>query len=90
MDRWSHLRPHLLQLWSLGPLRSRVPEPKKNAAQRHVTHPPRGPHKVAVAKIDRVNCSTMEDVPEGKQVLASMFCLNRHPHYRSFLFRRHS
>jgi hypothetical protein len=42
------------------------PTPKKNAAQGHATHPPRGPQKVTVAKTSRVNYTTMEDVPEGK------------------------
>jgi hypothetical protein len=34
---------------------------------------------VAVAKTGRVNYTTMEDVPEGEQVLAGMFSLNEHP-----------
>jgi hypothetical protein len=53
--------------------------PKKNAAQGHVTHPPRGPPKVAIAKIGRVNYTTMEDIPEGEQVLAGTFSLNGYP-----------
>jgi hypothetical protein len=53
--------------------------PKKNAAQGHVTHPPRGPSKVAVAKIGRVNYTTMEDIPEGEQVLTGVFSLNGYP-----------
>jgi hypothetical protein len=52
---------------------------KKNATQAHVTHPPRGPQKVAIAKTDRVNYTTMEDIPEGEQVLASVFSLNGYP-----------
>jgi hypothetical protein len=51
---------------------------KKNAAQGHVTHPPRGPQMVAVAKTDRVNYTTMEDISEGEPVLAGMFFLNDH------------
>jgi hypothetical protein len=54
------------------------PTPKKNAAQGHVTHPPRGPQKVAVAKTGRVNYTTMEDIPEGEQVLAGTFSLNQY------------
>jgi hypothetical protein len=49
---------------------------KKNATQGHVTHLPRGPPKVAVAKTDHVNYTTMEDIPQGEQVLASIFSLN--------------
>jgi hypothetical protein len=40
--------------------------PKKTATQGHVTHPPRDPQKVAIAKTGRVNYTTMEDIPEGK------------------------
>jgi hypothetical protein len=46
---------------------------KKNATQGHVTHPPRGPPKVAIANTGRVNYTTMEDIPEGEQVLAGTF-----------------
>jgi hypothetical protein len=53
--------------------------PKKNATQGHITHLPRGPQKVAIAKIGRVNYTTMEDIPEGEQVLAGMFSLNGYP-----------
>jgi hypothetical protein len=53
--------------------------PKKNVAQGHITHQPRGHQKVVVAKTIRVNYTTMEVVPEGEQVLISMFSLNRHP-----------
>jgi hypothetical protein len=53
--------------------------PKKIAPQGHVTPPPRGPQKVAVAKTGRVNYTTMEDIPEGEQVLVGMFSLNGHP-----------
>jgi hypothetical protein len=52
---------------------------KKNVARGHVTHPPRGHQKVAVAKTGHVNYTTMEDVPEGEQVLTGMFSLNGHP-----------
>jgi hypothetical protein len=34
---------------------------------------------VAVAKTGRVNYTTMEDIPEGEQVLVGMFSLNEHP-----------
>jgi hypothetical protein len=53
--------------------------PKKTATQGHVIHPPRGPHKVAVVKTGRINYTTMEDIPEGKQVLAGTFSLNGYP-----------
>jgi hypothetical protein len=53
--------------------------PKKITTQGHVTHPPRFPQKVVVAKTGHVNYTTMEDLPEGEQVLTGMFSLNRHP-----------
>jgi hypothetical protein len=34
---------------------------------------------VAVAKTGRVNCTTIEDIPEGEQVLTGTFSLNGHP-----------
>jgi hypothetical protein len=53
--------------------------PKKNATQDHVTHPPRGLQKVAIAKTGCVNSITMEDIPEDEQVLTGTFSLNRYP-----------
>jgi hypothetical protein len=53
--------------------------PKKTTTQGHVTPPPRGPQKVATVKTDSVNYTTLEDVPEGEQVLTGMISLNRHP-----------
>jgi hypothetical protein len=38
-----------------------------------------GRQKGAIAKISRANYTTMEDIPEGEQVLAGTFCLNEHP-----------
>jgi hypothetical protein len=69
----------MLQLWSLRPLCSRVhrAEEDYHAGPHHP--PPRGPQKVVVAKTDRVNYTTMEDIPEGEQVLVGMFSLNGHP-----------
>jgi hypothetical protein len=61
-------------------------EPKKTTTQGHVTPPPCGPQKVAVAKIGCVNYTTLEDVPEGEQVLAGMSSLNRHPIVILFYF----
>jgi hypothetical protein len=55
------------------------PTPKKNATQGHITHPPRGPLKVAVAKTGRVNYTTMEDILKGEQVLVGTFSLNGYP-----------
>jgi hypothetical protein len=52
---------------------------KKTPAQGHVTPPPRGPPKVAAAKTDCVNYTTLEDVAKDEQVLAGMFSLNGHP-----------
>jgi hypothetical protein len=52
---------------------------KKTATQGQVTHPPCGPQKVAIAKTSRVNYITMEDIPEGEQVLAGTFSLNGYP-----------
>jgi hypothetical protein len=40
--------------------------PKKTPMQGHVTPPPYGPPKVAVAKTGRVNYTTLEDVLEGE------------------------
>jgi hypothetical protein len=53
--------------------------PKKTPAQSHVTPPPRGPPKVAAAKTGRVNYTTLEDIREGKQVIAGTFSLNGYP-----------
>jgi hypothetical protein len=53
--------------------------PKKTVTQGHVTPPSRGPQKVAIAKIGRVNYTTMEDISEGKEVLAGTFSLNEYP-----------
>jgi hypothetical protein len=53
--------------------------PKKNIAQGHVTHPPRGHRKAAIAKTSHVNYTSMEDIPEGEQVLVGTFSLNGHP-----------
>jgi hypothetical protein len=47
--------------------------PRKTATQGHVTHPPRGPQMVVVAKTGRVNYTSMEDLPEDEQVLVGMF-----------------
>jgi hypothetical protein len=54
------------------------PAPKKNVTQGHATHPPHGPSKVAIEKTDRVNCTTMEGISEGEQVLTDTFSLNGH------------
>jgi hypothetical protein len=53
--------------------------PKKNATQGHITHPPRGPQKVVVAKTSHINYTAMEDIPEVVQVLAGTFSLNGYP-----------
>jgi hypothetical protein len=53
--------------------------PKKTTTQGHVTHPPCGPQKVAIVKTGRVNYTTIENIPEGEQVLTSTFSLNGHP-----------
>jgi hypothetical protein len=53
--------------------------PKKTATQGHVNPPPRGPQKVAVAKTGHINYTTLEDIPEGDQVLTGTFSLSRHP-----------
>jgi hypothetical protein len=39
---------------------------KKTATQGHVTHQPRGPHKVVVAKTSRINYTAVEDILEGE------------------------
>jgi hypothetical protein len=52
---------------------------KKATTQGHVIPPPRSPQKVAIVKTDRVNYTTMEDIPEGEQVLAGTFSLNGYP-----------
>jgi hypothetical protein len=58
--------------------------PKKTATEGHITHPPRGPQKVTVAKTGHVNYITMEDIPEGERVLVGTFSLNGHPTIVSF------
>jgi hypothetical protein len=52
---------------------------KKTATQGHITPPPRGPRAVAISKTGHVNYTTLEDVPEGEQVLACMFSLHERP-----------
>jgi hypothetical protein len=52
---------------------------KKTATQGHVTPPSRDPQKVAITKTGCVNYTTVEDIPEGKQVLVGTFSLNGHP-----------
>jgi hypothetical protein len=47
--------------------------------QGHVTPPPRGPQKVAIAKTSHINYTTMKDIHEGEQVLAGTFSLNGYP-----------
>jgi hypothetical protein len=51
---------------------------KKTATQGHITPPSRGPQKVAVKKTGRINYTTVEDIPEGEQVLTGTFSMNRH------------
>jgi hypothetical protein len=75
-DHRGPLRQHLLQLWLLGPLCSEVHRVKEECHAGPLTHPPRGPQKVAIAKTGRVNYTTMEDIPEGEQVLVGTFSLN--------------
>jgi hypothetical protein len=60
----------------MGHFARECPTPKKNATQGHVTHPPRGPQKVVVAKTGHINYTTMEDIPEGEPVLTGTFSLN--------------
>jgi hypothetical protein len=64
---------------SSGHFTRECPAPKKNATQGHITHPPRGPLKVTIAKTGRVNYITMKDIPEGEKVLTGTFSLNGHP-----------
>jgi predicted aspartyl protease len=45
----------------------------------HISHPLHGQLKVVVTKTCRVNYTSMEDIPEGKQVLMGTFSLNRCP-----------
>jgi hypothetical protein len=52
--------------------------PKRNATQGHVTHPPRGPQKMADTKTGHVNYTMMEDIFEGETVLAGTFFLGDH------------
>jgi hypothetical protein len=39
---------------------------KKNVMQGPVTHPPRGPQKMVIAKTGHVNYTAMEDILEGE------------------------
>jgi hypothetical protein len=52
---------------------------EEDAMQGHITHPPRGPQKVAIAKTSCINYTIMEDIPEGEQVLVGTFSLNGYP-----------
>jgi hypothetical protein len=52
---------------------------KEECHSGHITHPPRGPPKVAIVKTGHVNYTAMEDILEGKQVLTGTFSLNGHP-----------
>jgi hypothetical protein len=61
-----------------GHFAQECPVPKKNAAQGHITHPPRCLQKVVVAKTSRINYTTMEDISEGEPVLVGTFFLNDH------------
>jgi hypothetical protein len=63
----------------LGNFTRECTAPKKTATQGHVTSPSRGPQKVAIAKTGRVNYTTLEDIPEGEQVLVGTFSLNGYP-----------
>jgi hypothetical protein len=63
----------------MGHFARECPAPRKNSAPGHVNHPPRGQQKVVIAKTGLVNYTTMEDIPEGEQVLVGMFSLNGHP-----------
>jgi hypothetical protein len=45
----------------------------------HFNCPPRGPTKVIAARTDRVNYTTVEDVPKDEYILMGTFSLNRHP-----------
>jgi hypothetical protein len=40
--------------------------PKMDATLGHVTHPPRGLQKVAIAKTGRINYTSMEYISEGE------------------------
>jgi predicted aspartyl protease len=61
-------------MWLLGPLRSGV-----HRAEEECHSGPRGPPKVAIVKTGHINYTTIEDIPDGEQVLAGMFSLNGHP-----------
>jgi hypothetical protein len=45
----------------------------------HYNQPPRGPTKDVATRTGHVNCTTVEDVPEGERILAATFSLNEHP-----------
>jgi hypothetical protein len=53
--------------------------PRKNIARDHLNHPPRGQQKVVATRAGRVKYITMEDIPEGGQVITGMFSLNGYP-----------
>jgi hypothetical protein len=56
-----------------------VPHSEEEHHLGHISHPPCGQQNVAIAKTGHVNYTTMEDIPEGEQVLAGTFSLNGHP-----------
>jgi hypothetical protein len=77
-DRWNHLWHTCFNYGRSGHFAQECLAPKKNAAQGHVTHPPRGLQKVVVAKTGCVTYTTMEDISESEPVLTGTFSLNGH------------
>jgi hypothetical protein len=55
------------------------PAPKKNPAQGPINPPPQGQQRMVATRKGCVNYTTMEEIPEGEQVLTCMFSLNGHP-----------
>jgi hypothetical protein len=56
--------------------------PRWNSVPRlwsHCNQPPCGLTKVVATRAGRVNYTTVDDVPEGEQVLVDTFSLNGHP-----------
>jgi hypothetical protein len=56
--------------------------PRRNSAPRprsHCNQPPHDPTMIVATRTGHVNYTTIEDVPEGDQVLTGTFSLNGHP-----------
>jgi hypothetical protein len=66
----------------VGHFARQYPEPKKSKAPRYsasIVIQSRGQHMAPVSRSGRVNHTTVEDIPEGEEVLVGTFFLFGHP-----------